>query len=117
MLPSAEDPPWQGIDFLERRIRAECPGVAGERGRCRCGGVRSQRLAGGGGGIRTPGTREGPAVFKTAAIDRSATPPAARSLLGSADGAARRDSLEAAEERTQRSRHGDRAVGVLAVLE
>ncbi len=31
--------------------------------------------SGGGGGIRTPGTREDPAVFKTAAIDHSATPP------------------------------------------
>ena len=30
---------------------------------------------GGGGGIRTPGIREDPAVFKTAAIDHSATPP------------------------------------------
>src|SRR4029079_16658316 len=30
---------------------------------------------GGGGGIRTHGPRERPAVFKTAALDRSATPP------------------------------------------
>lgn len=36
----------------------------------------SRRGTGGGGrGIRTPGTREGPAVFKTAAISRSAIPP------------------------------------------
>ncbi len=31
--------------------------------------------ASGGGGIRTPGTLAGPAVFKTAAFDHSATPP------------------------------------------
>jgi hypothetical protein len=31
--------------------------------------------SGGGGGIRTPGGREPSTVFKTAAIDRSATPP------------------------------------------
>jgi hypothetical protein len=30
---------------------------------------------GGGGGIRTPGELTPPAVFKTAAIDHSATPP------------------------------------------
>lgn len=30
---------------------------------------------GGGGGIRTPGPREGTSVFKTDAIDHSATPP------------------------------------------
>ncbi len=30
---------------------------------------------GGGAGIRTPGTLSGTAVFKTAAINRSATPP------------------------------------------
>ena len=30
---------------------------------------------GGGSGIRTPGTLSGTAVFKTAAIDRSAKPP------------------------------------------
>src|SRR4029453_17451103 len=38
---------------------------------------RSERSAkaGGGEGIRTPGTLPGTAVFKTAAIDHSATPP------------------------------------------
>src|ERR1044072_8470986 len=37
----------------------------------------------GGGGIRTHGTRQGPAVFKTAPFDRSGTPPASnlRALL------------------------------------
>lgn len=38
-------------------------------------GVPSSVLNGGGGGIRTPGGREPSTVFKTAAIDRSATPP------------------------------------------
>ena len=33
------------------------------------------RESGGEEGIRTPGTREGSTVFKTAAIDRSATSP------------------------------------------
>jgi hypothetical protein len=32
-------------------------------------------LLGGGGGIRTPGALAGTTVFKTAAIDHSATPP------------------------------------------
>ena len=32
-------------------------------------------MCGGGRGIRTPGTREGPTVFKTVAIVRSAIPP------------------------------------------
>ena len=36
---------------------------------------REEPEASGGGGIRTPGTLAGPAVFKTAAIDHSATPP------------------------------------------
>ncbi len=34
--------------------------------------------SGGERGIRTPGTREGPTVFKTVAIVRSAIPPPAR---------------------------------------
>ena len=34
-------------------------------------------VCGGGRGIRTPGTLSGPTVFKTAAFDRSAIPPAA----------------------------------------
>ena len=33
------------------------------------------RVSGGEEGIRTPGTREGSTVFKTAAIDHSATSP------------------------------------------
>jgi hypothetical protein len=33
-------------------------------------------VLGGGRGIRTPGTVSGPTVFKTAAIDHSAIPPA-----------------------------------------
>tara|TARA_R110000851_G_scaffold119606_4_gene247464 strand:- start:316 stop:564 length:249 start_codon:yes stop_codon:yes gene_type:complete len=33
-------------------------------------------MDGGGGGIRTPGAREGSTVFKTAAFNHSATPPA-----------------------------------------
>ena len=41
----------------------------------RAGGVKGE-FSGGGGGIRTPGTRERPTVFKTAAFDHSATPPA-----------------------------------------
>lgn len=35
-------------------------------------------ISGGGGGIRTPGAREGSTVFKTAAFNHSATPPAGR---------------------------------------
>ena len=35
---------------------------------------------GGGGGIRTPGTLARTTVFKTAAFNRSATPPIARSI-------------------------------------
>ena len=37
--------------------------------------------SGGGGGIRTPGTREGTVVFKTTALNRSATPPSVCNLL------------------------------------
>jgi hypothetical protein len=40
------------------------------------------RLVGGGGGIRTHETLSGLTVFKTAAFDRSATPPATLSLTG-----------------------------------
>ena len=35
----------------------------------------SKKISGGGGRIRTHGPREGSTVFKTAAIDHSATPP------------------------------------------
>ena len=38
------------------------------------------KICGGGGGIRTPGTLSRSTVFKTAAIDHSATPPATDSL-------------------------------------
>ena len=41
-------------------------------------GVFGLAEQGGGRGIRTPGTREGPTVFKTDAIVRSAIPPLAR---------------------------------------
>src|SRR5262249_14727531 len=47
--------------------------------------TRAKGASGGGGGIRTHGPREGPAVFKTAAFDRSATPPRPR-ILAAADG-------------------------------
>ncbi len=51
--------------------------VAGHRKRRRHNGRRTPDLSenGGGRGIRTPVTRKGKAVFKTAAINRSAIPP------------------------------------------
>ena len=42
----------------------------------------ADRPAGGGGGIRTPGTLSGTAVFKTAAFNRSATPPREKVYAG-----------------------------------
>ena len=41
-------------------------------------GYAARMCAGGGKGIRTLGTVSGSAVFKTAAIDHSATPPGTR---------------------------------------
>ncbi len=43
---------------------------------------RSDRVTGGGGGVRTHGTLSGPATFKVAAFDRSATPPHSAYLGG-----------------------------------
>src|SRR5439155_26821144 len=45
----------------------------------------NSKMDGGGGGIRTPGGREPSTVFKTAAIDHSATPPSpgTHSIAGS----------------------------------
>ena len=54
-------------------------------------GVRrdaSDAVASGGGGIRTPGALAGPAVFKTAAIVHSATPPVVVLLKGESRGSA-----------------------------
>ena len=76
---------------------------------------------GGGRGIRTPGTLSGSAVFKTAAIDRSAIPPATCRCARSTDRAAvdyrtPADHLEA-HVGAQRLGHDDGAVGLLVVLE
>jgi hypothetical protein len=56
-----------------------------------------QRMNGGGGGIRTHETLSGLTVFKTAAFNRSATPPKIKSLLHCSLGTARVTVLDAPE--------------------
>src|SRR5688572_5495199 len=65
--------------------------------------------SGGEEGIRTPGAREGSTVFKTAAIDHSATSPVFLFY--------RLNRRFAAHERTQCLRNLDRAVALLIVFE
>src|SRR5688572_30867240 len=71
-------------------------------------GRRPER-SGGEEGIRTPGAREGSTVFKTAAIDHSATSPVFLFY--------RLNRGFAAHERTQCLRNLDRAVALLIVFE
>src|SRR5688572_25037967 len=66
-----------------------------------------QRVIGGEEGIRTPGTLPGSTVFKTAALNHSATSPL-RTF---------RNPLQAAHERAERIGDYHRAVRLLEVLE
>ena len=64
-------------------------------------------------GFEPTGPFSDPAVFKTAALNRSATPPGeAPALLF-----VRHDSVKAPHVRSQRNRHDDAAICLLVVLQ
>ena len=77
-MPKPKQPKGKCKALRQRQIRQDTDQLGGEVGG---GAVKGSKNNGGGLGIRTLGTREGSAVFKTAAIDHSANPPSSRNKI------------------------------------